>query len=171
MQSSSIMKDTYHMKFIISYYEPRANGSASKNCINEIGDSDVGDFMMVIDLRCWWHNHYVGDFFRYVGHFLMYTGGRPFRCIKSVTKISNLSPTHFVFNIRHQHRCHHEIAVSDGAIYNGRHRIGNRSAKIWTQYDPSLAYNIRRLFDHIICIILKDTYHMNHLIRSILYGR
>jgi len=47
------MKDTYHMKFIISYYEPRANGSASKNCINEIGDSDVGDFMMVIDLRCW----------------------------------------------------------------------------------------------------------------------
>ena len=25
----------------------------SKNCINEIGDSDVGDFMMVTDLRCW----------------------------------------------------------------------------------------------------------------------
>ena len=27
----------------------------------------VGDFMMVTDLRCWWQNHYVGDFFRYVG--------------------------------------------------------------------------------------------------------
>ena len=22
---------------------------------------------MVTDLRCWWHNHYVGDFFCYVG--------------------------------------------------------------------------------------------------------
>ena len=30
----------------------------------------VGDFMMVTDLRCWWQNHYVGDFFRYVGDFL-----------------------------------------------------------------------------------------------------
>ena len=27
------------------------------------GDSDVGDFMMVTDFRCWWQNHYVGDFF------------------------------------------------------------------------------------------------------------
>ena len=34
-----------------------------------VGDSDVGDFMMVTDLRCWWQNHYVGDFFRYVGDF------------------------------------------------------------------------------------------------------
>ena len=33
------------------------------------GDSDVGDIMMVTDLRCWWQNHYVGDFFRYVGDF------------------------------------------------------------------------------------------------------
>ena len=34
------------------------------------GDSDVADvvsdFMMVTDSRCWWQNHYVGDFFRYV---------------------------------------------------------------------------------------------------------
>ena len=22
----------------------------------------IGDFMMVTDLRCWWQNHYVGDF-------------------------------------------------------------------------------------------------------------
>ena len=29
-----------------------------------------GDFMMVTDFRCWWQNHYVGDFFRYVGDFL-----------------------------------------------------------------------------------------------------
>ena len=29
----------------------------------------VGDLMMVTDLRCWWQNHFVGDFFRYVGNF------------------------------------------------------------------------------------------------------
>ena len=23
----------------------------------------VGDVMMMTDLRCWWQNHYVGDFF------------------------------------------------------------------------------------------------------------
>ena len=27
----------------------------------------VGDFMIVTDMRCWWQNHYVIDFFRYVG--------------------------------------------------------------------------------------------------------
>ena len=25
--------------------------------------------MLMTDLRCWWQNHYVGDFFRYVGDF------------------------------------------------------------------------------------------------------
>ena len=30
----------------------------------------VGDYMMVTDLRCWWQNHYVCNFFRYVGDFL-----------------------------------------------------------------------------------------------------
>ena len=30
------------------------------------GDSDVGDFMMVTDFQCWWQNHYVGAFIRYV---------------------------------------------------------------------------------------------------------
>ena len=36
----------------------------------KMGESDVGDFMMVTDLRCWCQNHYVGEFFRYVGYFL-----------------------------------------------------------------------------------------------------
>ena len=31
--------------------------------------SDIGDFMMVTDLRSWWQNHYVSDSFRYVGDF------------------------------------------------------------------------------------------------------
>ena len=41
-------------------------------CSNEFhfGDSDVGDFMMVTDFRFWSQNHYVCDFFRYVGDFL-----------------------------------------------------------------------------------------------------
>ena len=57
----------------------------------------VSDFMIVIDLRCWWQNHYVGDFFS-----LCWWSSQ---CIKSVTNISNLSPTHLVSNIRRQHRC------------------------------------------------------------------
>ena len=35
-----------------------------------IGDSDVGDFVMVTAFRCWWQDHYVGDFLRYVGDLL-----------------------------------------------------------------------------------------------------
>ena len=45
----------------------------------------VGNFMMVTDLRCWLQNHYVGDFFRYVGDFL---------------NVLNRSPTSW---IGHQH--------------------------------------------------------------------
>ena len=33
------------------------------------------------------------------------------QCIKSVTNILNLSPTHLVSNIRHQHRCNHIIPL------------------------------------------------------------
>ena len=40
-------------------------------------DSDVGDFMMVTDLRCWWRNHFVGDFFRYVGDFFNISNRSP----------------------------------------------------------------------------------------------
>jgi len=53
----------------------------------------ICDVMMVTDLRCWWHNHLSWWFFQ---------------CIKSVTNILNLSPTHFVSNICHYHRCHHD---------------------------------------------------------------
>ena len=35
-----------------------------------LDDSDVGDFIMVTDFRCSWQNHYVVDFFRYVGDFV-----------------------------------------------------------------------------------------------------
>ena len=51
----------------------------------------AGNFMMVTIERCWWQNHYDGDFFH--------------EHLKSVTVILKLSPTHFVSNIHHQHRC------------------------------------------------------------------
>ena len=30
----------------------------------------VGYFMTVTDFKCWWQNHYIADFFHYVGDFL-----------------------------------------------------------------------------------------------------
>ena len=68
--------------------------------------------MMVTDFICSVQNHYAGDFFRYVGDFLnnriicrnnLYKIGHQHP--ESVANISNLSPTHLVANIRHQHRC------------------------------------------------------------------
>ena len=71
--------------------------------------------MMVTDLRCWRQNHYVGDFFRYVGG-----------CIKLVTSILNghqhiLSRTP-VTNISATYLCHQDddvtnIAVADFLIF------------------------------------------------------
>ena len=31
------------------------------------GNCDVGDFMIVIDLKYWWQTYNVGDFFHHVG--------------------------------------------------------------------------------------------------------
>jgi len=59
------------------------------------GDSEVGAFIMVTDLICWWYNHFLASFFVIVVIFPIY---------ESVTNIENLSPTHLVSNIRHQHR-------------------------------------------------------------------
>ena len=61
--------------------------------------------MMVTDLRCWWQNHYVGDFFAMLVIFAMYLIGHQHS--ETVTNISKLSPTQLVWNIRHQHRCNH----------------------------------------------------------------
>ena len=38
----------------------------------QFGDGDVVDFMMVTDLRRWWQNHYVGEFFVMLVIFPMY---------------------------------------------------------------------------------------------------
>ena len=61
-------------------------------------------------------------FFRYVGDF----------CIKSVTNISNLSPTDFVSNIRHHHRCksHHVTALNvPSFVYGFKSELRNNAAK------------------------------------------
>ena len=53
---------------------PEAILRSAKKCTHKKlkGDSDVGDIvMMVTDSRCWWQNHYDGDFIRYdllIGH-------------------------------------------------------------------------------------------------------
>ena len=70
------------------------------------GQSYIGYFMMVADFRCCWQNHYVADFFRYVGDFLKILNGNQHRV--SITNISNLSPLHLVSNIGHQHRCNRQ---------------------------------------------------------------
>ena len=65
---------------------------------------------MLVTSLCWWL--YDGDWFQmFVAESLCW---RLFslcwwfsQCIKSVTNISNLSPTHLVSDIRHQHRCNH----------------------------------------------------------------
>ena len=63
------LKNSGHMRLILIFLivQKKYNGSHLP-CLR--GDSDVGDFMMATDLRCWRQNHYVGDFFRYVGDFL-----------------------------------------------------------------------------------------------------
>ena len=49
----------------------------------------VDNFMMVTDLRCWWQNHYVGDFFPYVGDFFNVSNQSP----TSLTCHQTLPPT------------------------------------------------------------------------------
>ena len=57
--------------------------------------SDIGDFIMVSNLRCWWQNHYVGDFFIVL---VIFNVGH-----------QHHKPTHFVV----QHRCGHTNFYSD----------------------------------------------------------
>ena len=58
----------------------------------------VGDFMMMTDFRCWWQNHYIGDFFRYVGDFLNVLNRSPtsqtcHQHIWSPTSVTNIDLT------------------------------------------------------------------------------
>ena len=50
-----------------------------------------------------WRIKDIGDAFYYIGDFWVYNIGH--QHLKSVTNIPKLSPTHFVSNIRQQHRC------------------------------------------------------------------
>ena len=76
---------------------------SATNCTQ--GDSDVGDFMMVTDFRCWWHNHYVDDFFRYVDDFLnvlnrSLTSQTCHQHIWSPTSVTNIDVTVPRYDIR-----------------------------------------------------------------------
>ena len=52
----------------------------------------------------WWPIQDVGDRIIMLATFFVILA--IFQCIKSVINILNLSSTHFVYKIRHQHRCH-----------------------------------------------------------------
>jgi len=62
----------------------------------------VGDFMTVTDLRCWWQNHYVGDFFRYLSDCFNVFNRSPisWTChqhILSPTSVTNIDVTEIFF--------------------------------------------------------------------------
>ena len=64
--------------------------------------------MMVTDLRCWWQNNYVGDFFRYVGDFLNVCNRSPtsqicHQHIWSPTSVTNIDVT--IFSATHSKSC------------------------------------------------------------------
>jgi len=65
----------------------------------------VGDFMMVTDLRCWWQNLYVSDFFRHVGDFFKVFNRSSIsqtyhQYIWSRTSVTNIDVTHELSKIR-----------------------------------------------------------------------
>ena len=79
------------------------------NSIVQNGYIDVGDFMLVIIVRCWWRTFDIGDIFWLSA----------MKTVKILTNISKLSPTHFVSNISHQHRCNQFFAsVADWFLKN-----------------------------------------------------
>ena len=67
-----------------------------------MGDSDVGYIVMLVTSWWWLISEVAGRIIIWRLYWWFS------QCIKSVTNISNLSPTHFVNNIRHQHRCNHK---------------------------------------------------------------
>ena len=75
-----------------------------------IGDSDVGDIVMLVTLW-WWLIWDVGGRIIMLATFFV-VFNRSLTCWighqhpESITNISNLSPTHLVSNIRHKHRCY-----------------------------------------------------------------
>ena len=86
----------------------RQPNSCSRSWMRSNNDSDVGDKLSMTTV-CW--RFYIADRLK-----LLVTESLCwqlvslcwwfFQCIQSVTNVLNLSPTHFVFDIRNQHRCH-----------------------------------------------------------------
>ena len=70
----------------------------------------VGNLMMGTDLKSWWQNHYVGDFF--VMLVISQYNKSVISIPESVIKISNLSPTRLVANICHQHWRNRDTSLS-----------------------------------------------------------
>ena len=73
---------------------------------DHLGESDVGDIVMLLTLWWWMISDVSGRIIMLAIFFVMLM---IFSIVhqhpESVNNISNLSPTHSVSNIRHQHRC------------------------------------------------------------------
>ena len=66
----------------------------------------VGNFLMVTDLRYWWQNHYVGDFFNIQNQSpSSQIGDQHFKLVTNKNCLLHPSPTKTVSIIRHQQRC------------------------------------------------------------------
>ena len=68
---------------------------------------DVGDLKLETVLECWRQNSNFGDLFWMLVPDAQVKRMLVTKMAKTVTNIVILSPTHFVSNIRHQHRCSH----------------------------------------------------------------
>ena len=71
---------------------------------DDVRHIDVGDRLMLVTL-CWWQYFGVGDIF-----WMWVPNANEKECwwpktTKTVSNTSKMSPTHFVSNISHQHRC------------------------------------------------------------------
>ena len=68
------------------------------------------------------------------------------QCIKSVTNISNLSPTHLVSNIRHQHRCNRFLWLNQRVFVFAIFQLVRLVVKLQKIYSSSQKYfSINRL--------------------------
>ena len=75
--------------------------------------------MLVTIFGCWRQNFHIGDIFRMLVSDANAKIERKLvtKTVKTVTNISKLSPTHFVSNIRHQHRCNPQTVINNRHQY------------------------------------------------------
>ena len=116
------------------------------------------------DIRCWWQNHYIGDFFRYVGDFLdvlnLICCDRFTECpfavkwsltIKLITNILNRSPT--------SQTCHQQI-WSPTFVTNIDVTL-NMISRFLLPWPKSIPFGLFDIFEEVP----KLAFHYSHFLR------